>query len=128
MNEEHIVKELEESIKTYFVHDQAEKQAKKLKKPLNEKIKNFMKTMKANVFTAGNVKATLKTQERTNLNEDKLLAKLNELGRSDCIVMKPSVDVEKVEDLIFKGELDGKILQDCLEIKYVDTLTVKEVK
>lgn len=128
MEENAIIKELDQSIQEYYKYDKSEKDAKKLKKPLNEKIKSFMKEIKSSVYTAGNVKAIFKTQERTKLNEDKLLAKLNDLGRSDCIVMKPTVDVDKVEDLIYKGELDGKILSDCIEVKHVETLTVKEVK
>ena len=128
MEENAIIKELDQSIQEYYKYDKSEKDAKKFKKPLNEQIKSFMKEIKSSVYTAGNVKAIFKTQERTKLNEDKLLAKLNDLGRSDCIVMKPTVDVDKVEDLIYKGELDGKILSDCIEVKHVETLTVKEVK
>ncbi|MGM9544220.1 MAG: hypothetical protein ACI3T9_04490 [Romboutsia timonensis] len=43
------------------------------------------------------------TVDKTSMDEDKLISILRELGAYDCIELKPTVNEDKVQELIYKG-------------------------
>lgn len=43
------------------------------------------------------------TVNKTSMDEDKLISILRELGAYDCIELKPTVNEDKVQELIYKG-------------------------
>jgi len=119
---------LGEQVKKYFAFDQAEKTAKKDKEPLNKSIKLEMRTSGLKEFNSDGIVADFSTQQRTTMNEAKLLVKLKELGLDNAIetVEKPNQAV--VEDLVYNGKLDPAVLAGCIETKEVEVLKVAKAK
>jgi hypothetical protein len=115
----------EDKVKHYFKLDQEEKSVKKEKTPLNVAIKDHMKSNALNAVEVDGIKVSYQVQERTSMNEDKLLLKLKSLGLTEAIVTVEKPDSESVSKLIYDGKLTTEELESCIEKKYVEVLSVK---
>lgn len=119
---------LNETIKDYFKLDQQEKQAKAKKEPLNKMIKAEFKAQGINYIIHEGIKADVKQQTKSTVNEDKLLQKLKDLGLTECIKVVEVPDLDKIEEMLYHEQLDPQIIADCTTTQIIDVLTVKEVK
>lgn len=115
----------EEQVKHYYQYDLEEKAAKDSKKPLNTSIKKHMQANNLKAVEVDGLKVSYSLQERTNMNEDKLLLKLKSLGLTEAIVTVEKPDAEAVSKLIYDGKLTTEELDACIEKKYVEVLSVK---
>lgn len=101
---------------------------KKQANNLNKDIKNEMKAGGLKNIDTGRVVATFSVQERTSMNQDKLLKRLKDLGLHQAIKTVEVPNETAVEDLIYKGHLDASKIQDCIEVKEVEVLRIKKAK
>ena len=123
-----VLAKLPEMVKEYYKYDTAEKAAKKSKELLNKEMKKMMRSADLEEFETEELIATFSIQERSSMNEVKLVAKLKELGFTDAIetVEKPNAGV--LETLIYDGKLDPALIADCEITKEVEVLSVKKKK
>lgn len=123
-----VLAKLLEMVKEYYKYDTAEKAAKKSKELLNKEMKKMMRSADLEEFETEELIATFSIQERSSMNEVKLVAKLKELGFTDAIetVEKPNAGV--LETLIYDGKLDPALIADCEITKEVEVLSVKKKK
>lgn len=119
---------LGEKLKSYFIQNEAEKAAKKLKEPLNKEVKKIMVENKITEFEFDGILASYNLQERTSMNEDKLLNRLKELGFTQAIEQVERPNTSVLETLIYDGTLDPELIANCNETKYVEVLNVKKKK
>lgn len=85
-----------------------------------------------------NYTATYSVSKTEDFDETKLIAKLKELiDKADiehlsmikrCIVYKPIVDMDALENAIYHGVIPASELNDCRVSKEVSRLTVKKIK
>lgn len=122
------VQNLPELVKEYFKHDQEEKRANKYKKPLNDQIKKAMREGGVGELIVDDIVATFKVQQRTSMNEQRLLDKLKELGLTQAIQTVERPDPGMLEKLIYDGELDASDLASCSDTTEVAVLSVKQKK
>lgn len=83
-------------------------------------------------------KATYSVSKTEDFDETKLIAKLKELiDKADiehlsmikkCIVYKPVVDMDALENAIYHGVIPASELNDCRVSKEVARLTVKKIE
>lgn len=119
---------LERKVKEYHKHDLAEKAAKKLKTPLNKELKELMSSIDLREFETEDLVATYKVQERTNMDEVKLLNRLKELGLDKAIETVERPNQEALTAMFYSGELDPEAIADCMVIKEVEVLSVRQKK
>jgi hypothetical protein len=117
-----------QKVEQYVALDVKAKQLDTLKKPLNAEIKAYMKESGIKELSTADVKVVYGVQERVSINEPKLLEKLKALGVTAAIKTVEVVDHEKLEGMIYNGELQASAVEECLERKEVETLTVKGAK
>ena len=113
-------------IREYYKWDQAEKEAKKQKQPLNKQIKEIMKEEEIRDILIGEIKATYIEKQVQTADAEKLLQRLKDLGATDCIKTVEVVNEEALEDAIYNGKISPAMLEDCFSVKVVPTLTVKK--
>lgn len=114
-----------EVVKRFAQLDSIIKKADKEAKPLKESIKTQLKSENLNKFEVDGVTVTLSTQERTSMNEDLLVKKLQDLGLTQALSTKIVPNEAVIQQLIFDGILPAEELQKCVTVKFVDVLKVK---
>jgi hypothetical protein len=104
-----------------------------LKKLVDADSKIIKENVKDSSIDTGDYVATVKTITSESFDDDKLVAKLNELwpheGQQNPyleIVFKPNM--EAIEEGIYNGELDPACLKDCKVTKTQTRLTIKRSK
>jgi hypothetical protein len=120
--------DINEKAKQYAELDAQIKKLDTIKKPLNSEIKDYMKDNGMDVIQGQGFGVHFGTQERVTMNEAKLLDKVKSLGLTDAIKTVEVVDQSLLEDLVFNGKLNPAEIEDCVERKIVETLTVKKAK
>lgn len=118
------MEELKELVFKFAKIDAEQKRLKKLGDPLKNKIKKYMLQNGLDTFKEGPVTASFKIQERTSMNEDKLVSKLKSLGLFEAIKTVEVPDQAVIEELIYEGKLDPIELDDCIIRKNVEVLRV----
>lgn len=103
------------------------------KKICDEENKQIKDMMEEGSYEAGGWKATKTISTRETMNEDKLLdvAKKNSYYLSDIIKTKEYIDMDKLESLLYKGNISKEVLLEidkCRESKEVVTLRISKVK
>ena len=103
------------------------------KKICDEENKQIKDMMEEGSYEAGGWKATKTISTRETMNEDKLLdvAKKNSYYLSDIIKTKEYIDMDKLESLLYKGNISKDVLMEidkCRESKEVVTLRISRVK
>jgi vancomycin resistance protein YoaR len=114
-----------EKVTNYAELDAKAKQLEELKKPLNAEIKSYMKHNDLKEVSAAGIKAVYGKQERVSMNQDKLLDKVKQLGLNHAIKTIEVVDEQVLESMIFNGELNASQIEECMERKIIETLTIK---
>lgn len=116
---------LEQKAAKYYELDKQEKDAKKAKTPIGDEFKSLYPTK--GQYEAGEFMIVRGTQERTNMNEERLIQKLKDLGFNEAIATKEVPNQEVIESLIYEGKLPAEVLQSCVDVQYVQTVQVKKV-
>lgn len=104
------------------------------KKICDEENKQIKELMTDDTYEAGGYKATRSVQTRESMNEDKLLDVLQQYGvayNENIIRTKEYVDMDALENAIYKGKIDKDILLEidkCRDKKEVVTLRVSKIK
>lgn len=105
--------------------DAQQKALSKRVKLLKDEVKDYMEENALDVFEEGPVKATYRVQERKNMNEAMLIQRLKETGHSKAIKQVEAPDEKVIEDLVYLGELDPKLLDECVERKEITVLRIQ---
>lgn len=103
------------------------------KKICDNENKQIKELMEEGSYEAGGWKATKTISTRETMNEEKLLAvaKKNGYYLSDIIKTKEYIDMDKLEALLYKGNISKEVLMEidkCRESKEVVTLRISKVK
>lgn len=117
-------------IGSFYDHKQKADHYKKEAEAENLEIKDTMNTMNIKEFNGDFLTAKINIQKRESFNDAKLLNLLDSYKDKipGLIVMKPVVDMDKLEDAIYNGLLDATLLTPAKEVKEVVTLKVTKRK
>ena len=104
-------------------------------------IKEVMSETGITEFTAGGFVAKYSVAVSESFDEDKLLAKIEKMTFTSAngseiavgsglgvIKMKPTIDMEALENAIYNGYVNAADLADCKVVKETPKLTIKEAK
>ena len=122
------MKKLQTLAEKYALLDQQEKNAKKLKTPLNKEIKELMVKGDLSTFEHGGVTLSYSTQNRNDMNEDALVEKLKSLGLTEAIQIVEKPNEEMITQLIYEGKLSASDLESCVTTKVIEVLKVSVKK
>ena len=121
--------DLEELINIFYADKQELDNYKKSTDEYNRKIKDMMNKLDVTeVETTNGLVAKLSIQNRESFMDDKLIAKLKELGVITPIKTVEIVDMDELENVIYNGQLNAAELTDCKQVKQVTTLKVSKKK
>lgn len=104
------------------------------KKICENENKQIKEMMEEGSYEAGGYKATKTISTRESMNEDKLLALMQQYGVSydaGIIKTKDYVDMDALESAIYNGKIDKDLLMQidkCRESKEVVTLRISKIK
>lgn len=129
--EDNCVKELEldSLIGSFYTKKLKLDEYKKETDTENKRIKELMTELDITEYesTMGEV-AKLSIQNRESFIDDKLIAKLKQLGVTTPIKTVEIVDMDELENVIYNGQLNAAELTDCKQVKQVQTLKVSKKK
>lgn len=99
---------------------------KKIAEEQNSQIKEIMQSNNLTKYvTMNGLVASISKQKRESFIDDKLIAKLKDLGVTSPIKTVEIVDMDELENVIYNHQLDAAELTDCKQVKEVITLKVK---
>ena len=120
---------LNELIDNYYQDKEQADYFKKMADDFNKTIKSVMQNLEVNEFeTNSGLIAKLNVQKRESFVDEKLIAKLKELGVTTPIKTVEVVDMDELENVIYNGSLDASELTNCKQIKEVPVLKVTKKK
>lgn len=118
---------LNEIIPKFFDKKHIADSCKKEAEKYNTEIKKLLKQMNKTEFETDNgLTAKINVQERESFNEPALIEKLLTVGAKEAINLVPTIDWDKIEDMIYNGKLDASILTPYKEVKEVISLKVSK--
>lgn len=94
----------------------------------NTEIKLLMNKDGLSEFSSDNFTAKCSVITSQDFDEGLLLAKIKELGLSNCIATREYVDMEVLENLIYNGSVNAAELASCKVTKSQTRLTIKKNK
>ena len=105
----------------------------KICKSENDEIKSIMSEEGVDSMTAGGYKVTQSVSTRQTMNEDKLLALLQDKvsAESGIIKTKKYIDMDMLEKAIYNGAIPKEVIiemDNCREKKEVATLRISKAK
>ena len=129
---------LEECVKRYGENKEYIKPYEKEIKEDNETIKKIMKTENIKTFPGGDYEATYRIDVTEDFDYDKLVQVVSyawtketgALGVEGCpwIKVKYEVDMPALENAIYNGKFDAKLIANCKVKKEVPKLIIKKIK
>ena len=127
---------LEELVKRYGENKDYIKPYEKEIKADNDEIKKIMKTENIKTFPGGDYEATYRIDVSEDFDYDKLLQVVQQywdvkkVGNEPCpyIKIKYEVDMEALENDIYSGEFDAKLLSSCKVRKEIPKLIITKIK
>lgn len=119
--------ELGKMIDEFGNRNETHKSLSKDKDALNKKIKDIMKEKQLEEFSGINFKAKYSKSVSSSFDGDKLVSKLKSLDKSNLLKTVEVVDMEKLENEIYDGQLLASDLDDCTIEKVVYKLLVSKV-
>lgn len=99
---------------------------KKLCDTENSKIKEIMLDNDLKSHEADEYSAVITTRKKTEINEDKLIDELKQLGITHLIKTKEVVDMDELEKSLYSGEVSAEQLSNCIKEKEIFALSVKK--
>lgn len=120
---------LNEIIQRFFDKKNIADSCKKEAENYNKEIKELLQQMNETEFETDNgLIAKMTISERESFNEPSLIQKLSEIDATEAIDLVPTINWDKIEDMIYNGKLDASILTPYKEVKEVVTLKVSKKK
>jgi len=123
-----MLEKLKGIIDNYFMQKAIEKGAKEFIDEYNIDIKAIMKQEGIEEFLTDTAKASITTAVKNDFIEEKLIEVLKDLKIKNIVKKKEYVDMDALEDAIYKGKIDPIALKDCQTSKEVVTLRVTAIK
>lgn len=129
---ENVQVDLSSTINSYVLHKQQLEELKKLCESENTQIKEYMKENNLESYSDDNghtVKYSV--QERTSMNEAKLLKVMKDNNVNHVIKTQEYVDSDLLEKALYNNELSEDVqrqIAECNEVKYVPTLRISKAK
>jgi hypothetical protein len=108
--------ELKALVEKFYNINTDVKELDAIAKSLNAQIKEIMLDHKLTTFDFDNYKVKCSTVESTKFDEDILLAIIKDIGRPDLIKTREYVDLNDVEQAIYREEFDAAILEPAQKI------------
>lgn len=117
--------ELNDLLDTFYMDKDILEHNKKRVETENKRIKELMSELNATEYENNRgVVAKITVQNRESFQEDRLIAKLKQLGIISPIKTVEVIDYDDLEDVIYNGMLDASILAEFKNVKQVITLKV----
>ena len=118
---------LRATLKLYVDAKEGYDRYKKVVDKYNKELKDILKEYDMTEYENDDYKVKMSVSERTTIKEDLLLRKLQDVKDKypNLIKTKEYVDMDELENLIYKNELDSDTLNkvnSCVTIKEVVTL------
>lgn len=118
-------------IPRYAVNKAQAAELKKVCDVQNKEIKELRLNEKLDLYTVNGYKAIRSVSKRESFDEDKLVKILKKVDIEGLIKTKEYVDMDILEDAIYRGQLGEDTilaLDSCKEVKEVVTLKVTKIK
>lgn len=115
---------IDETIAKYFAYNTRVNQDKKEVKSLGEKLKSFFKIGDQHTTKDG-YELSITKQEKTNMNNEKLIEILKATGHSNAVKTIEVPDDKMVEELLYSGQLTAVDIAPAVSINIVAVLKVK---
>lgn len=109
--------ELTTLIMSYKRHQTESSRIKKEMGEENESIKNELLERKTSEFVAGDITVKRTVVDKSYFDNDRLLATIRKLDREDLVELVPTVNMEKLEDAIYKQTLSKEELLEISKCK-----------
>lgn len=121
---------LNSTIECFYQDKQELDKYKKSTDSYGKEIKELMQKLNKTEFETDNglLEAKITIQNREDFNEDKLIQKLKDLGKTDIIQTKEYIDMDMLENAIYQDYIDASELTDCKVSKQVTVLKVSKKK
>lgn len=123
--------ELSTLINAYFTNNSEMKDYKKICDTQNTKIKEMMKAESITEKVTDLYTAKVSVETRESFIEEKLIEVLRKYGIVAPIKTKEYVDMEVLEDILYKGVLSPSLIEDldkCKDVKEIVKLRVAKNK
>lgn len=119
------VAQLEIATQIYYdLKEESDKVTKALK-PINEQIKSFMSEQAQSDIQFNNgLKVIIGTQNRSQVDKDKLVALLKAQGLTQAIKTVEIPDELEVERMVYSGILPQELYMQAIKENYIKTLKV----
>lgn len=124
-------KSLDVLIPRYAINKEQMDELKKVCDVQNKEIKSLMQSENLDLYTSKGFKATKFISKRESFNESKLLNALRDVDIDGLIKTKEYVDMDVLENALYRGQLSEDIiltLDKCKEVKEVVTLKITKIK
>ena len=122
-------KNLENLIEHYYDFKNRADNLKKAAEEDNKQIKDLMLELNTDEYiTENGLQAKITISNRESFREQELLQKLRDLNQYEAIDLIPTINYDKLEDLIYNGKIDAAVLSEFKETKEVVTLKVSKKK
>jgi hypothetical protein len=115
-------------VDVYFEKKTEENAAKKEADVYNADIKTIMGEQGLTEFSTDTAKASITIAVKNDFIENRLIEVLKDLKLKNIVKKKEYVDMDALEDAIYKGKIDPIALKDCQTSKEVITLRVTAIK
>lgn len=118
---------INELAERYYNLNELKSSTEKELKPINKEIKDLMESINLEKMeTTNGFKIEIGTQNRSKVNEDKLVQLLKMKGFTDAIKTVEVPDEQIVERLVYTGELTADEYSTCIDKQIVKTLKIKK--
>ena len=112
----------------YYELNETKNRVTKELKPINEEIKSSLAEVGlSKLDTENGYRIEIGTQNRSTVDEEKLVALLKLKGFNEAIKTIEVPDEALVERLVFSGELSPEEYSACINQKIINTLTIKKI-
>ena len=120
---------LAELINNFYQDKLSADHFKKMCDDYNSTIKTMFNEMNISEFeTESGLVAKVIIQNRESFKEKELIKKLMELNLNEVIELVPTINYDKLEDMIYNGKIDAATLSEYKVVKQVPTLKVTQKK
>ena len=93
-----------------------------------DEIKAFLCASDTDEYATDKYRVKYTVAVSRDFNQEKLLAKLKEVGLTECIKTVEVVDMNNLENAIYNKKIDASILADCEIVKETPKLNIYKVK
>lgn len=124
-----VEKELNDVVPRYVANKREADSYAALAKKDNEVIKDLLESAKLDEYAVGDQRVFISRAEKQEVDEEHLVVLLKRLGQSKGIVKKKEyVDMEKLEDALYHGEIHAADISQCFSTKETISLRIGKAK